>query len=111
MKKFINLKLTCIFSQISKQKVDRLAIKPPEGDTHSKSNDDTAVENFPICCLYGNDKMPSPCRLAIKGLHVTGQESSEYDIASLSTVTDSKFQVHDDDSQDSHVDKISMFHL
>ena len=55
--------------------------------------------------------MPSPCRLAIKGLHVTGQESSEYDIASLSTVSDSKFQVHVDDPQDSHVDKISMFHL
>ena len=72
----INHKLTFIFSQISKQKVDRLAIKPPEGDTHSKSNNDTTVENFPICCLYGYNKVTSPCRLAIKGLNVTGQESS-----------------------------------
>ena len=102
---------TFIFLQISKQKVDRLAIRPPEGNTHSKSNNDSTVENFPICCLYGYNKMTSPCRLAIKGLHVTGQESSEYDIASLSRVSDSKFQVHVDESQDSHVDKISMFHF
>ena len=97
--------------QISKQKVDRLAITPPKIDTYSKSDYDAAVENFPMCCLYVYEKITSPCRLKIKGLHVSGQETSEYDLASLTTVSSNRFQVHPDGQQDSHIDKISMLHL
>ena len=62
-----------------------------------------------MCCLYVYKKITSPCQLKVKGLHVSGEESAEYDLASLTTIPDNKFQVYDDDQQNHPpVEKLSM---
>ena len=96
--------------QISKQKVDCLAIRSHEINTLTKNND-TTVENFPRCFLRVYEKLSPPCRLQIKGLHVSGQEYSDFDLASSTTASSNKYQGSDDGQQDTHVDIISMFYI
>ena len=103
-------KCSYLHMQISKQKVDCLAIRSPEINTLTKNND-TAVENFPRCFLRVYEKLSPPCRLKIKGLHVNGQEYSDFDLASSTTASINKYQVSDDGQQDTHVDIISMFYI
>ena len=91
--------------------MDCLAIRLLEIDNHSKNNNNIAVENFPICCLHVYEKITSPCRLKIEGLYVRGEESAEYDLASITAITNNKFQVYDDDQQDPYIDEMSMFYI
>ena len=63
-----------------------------------------------MCFLHVYERISSPCRLKIDGLYTSGQESSEFDLASPATICDKKFQIHGDDQQDSHVVKISRFY-
>ena len=84
------------FTQILRKEVDSLV----ENDT----------QTFPRCFLFIYGKISSSCRLKIKGLCASGQESSEFNLATP-TVSDYKFRVLNVDQQDSGVHEISKLQI
>ena len=85
-----------IFTQILRTEVDFLV----ENDT----------QTFPRCFLHIYEKISSSCRLKVNGLCASGQESSEFNLATP-TISDCKFRVHNVDQQDSGVHKISKLQI
>ena len=72
----------------------------------AQSGDDTVVESFPRCFFFVHEIIPSPSNFKVNEVHASGEESSEFNLASPTT-SDYKFEVHDHYSEDPDMIDIS----
>ena len=81
-----------------------------KSDKYTESDDDTVVEDFPKCLFLIYDKVSLTSRLVVNGIRASGEESSEFNLASP-TLSNYKFKVHDHYSKDPCIVKISKLQI